>query len=234
MKSVLKVVDQGIHRMLTCAGMISVLLMVMLAVFIFAQAFSRYVLSSHIPGLFDISIYSLVLFTFLSGAYTLREGSHISVDLVWTHLPGPSRAGLDMAAGIAGLLFSAAMAWFSWRWSQLAFSSGVMTISEIPIPKGILIGSISIGFLLVGMQIIRQLVQTAVKTAGTWFPAGPGRFFKESPLVPLTVFLVGIGVGLIIAVQWSKWLGICFFATIMLLSGMPVCFALGFTGSVGL
>ena len=70
MKSVLKVVDQGIHRMLTCAGMISVLLMVMLAVFIFAQAFSRYVLSSHIPGLFDISIYSLVLFTFLSGAHT--------------------------------------------------------------------------------------------------------------------------------------------------------------------
>ena len=234
MKSVLKVVDQGIHRMLTCAGMISVLLMVMLAVFIFAQAFSRYVLSSHIPGLFDISIYSLVLFTFLSGAYTLREGSHISVDLVWTHLPEPSRAGLDMAAGIAGLLFSAAMAWFSWRWSQLAFSSGVMTISEIPIPKGILIGSISIGFLLVGMQIIRQLVQTAVKTAGTWFPAGAGRFFKESPLVPLMVFLVGIGVGLIIAVQWSKWLGICFFFIFMLFSGMPVCFALGFTGSVGL
>jgi tripartite ATP-independent transporter DctM subunit len=233
-KSLLKTVDQGINRTLTWAGILSVLLMVMLAVFIFTQAFSRYVLSSHIPGLFDISIYSLVLFTFLSGAYTLREGSHISVDLIWTHLPEPSRAGLDMAAGVAGLLFSVAMAWFSWRWAQLAFSSDVMTISEIPIPKGILIGSISVGFLLVGLEILRQLVQTAVKTTGTWFPGGAGRFFKESPLVPLMVFLVGICVGLVVAVEWSKWLGICVFATMMLLSGMPVCFALGFTGSVGL
>ncbi|MCF8060953.1 MAG: TRAP transporter large permease subunit [Deltaproteobacteria bacterium] len=233
-KSLLKRLEGALNKILTCAGLISVLLMIMLAVFIFTQAFSRYVLSTHVPGLFDVSIYSLILFTFLGGAYTLREGSHISVDLIWTHLPARSRAGLDIAAGVAGLLFSAAVVWFSWRWSQLAFSSGVMTISEIPVPKGVLIGSISIGFVLVGLQIIRQLIHACGRTAGTWFPRERGLFFKESPLVPLMIFLVSICGSLVVSVLWSKWLGICLFATIMLLSGMPVCFALGFTGSVGL
>lgn len=234
MKSLFKNLDGLLNKTLTYAGIVSVLLMLLLAVFIFAQVFSRYVLSSHIPGLFDVSIYSLVLFTFLSSAYTLREGSHISVDLVWSHLPERSRAGLDLAAGIAGLLFAVAIVFFSWRWSQLAFSSGVMTISEVPIPKGVLIGSISVGFVLVAIQIVRQLIHTGVSTAGTWFPGGAGRFFKESPFVPLAVFAVGIVISIIIATQWSNWLGICFFATIMLLSGMPVFFALGFTGCVGL
>jgi tripartite ATP-independent transporter DctM subunit len=233
-KSLLKVIEDGFNKILTCAGVVSVLLMILLAVFIFAQAFSRYVLSTHIAGLFDISIYSLIFFTFLSGAYTLREGSHISVDLVWTHLPERSRAGLDVASGVAGLLFSAAVVWFSWRWSQLAFSSGVMTISEIPVPKGILIGSITIGFAMIGLQILRRLIHDVAGTSGTWFPRGTVRFLKESPVVPLVAFLLGIFLSLQVAVLWSKWLGICFFATMMLLSGMPVCFALGFTGSVGL
>lgn len=234
MKSLLRTIEDLFNKTLSCAGMVSVLLMILLAVFIFAQAFSRYVLSIHVAGLFDISIYSLIFFTFLSAAYTLREGSHISVDLVWTHLPERSRAGLDMASGIAGLLFSLAVVWFSWRWSQMAFSSGVMTISEVPVPKGILIGSISIGFAMVGLQILRRLIHDVVGTSGTWLPRGAVRFLKESPAVPLTVFLLGIFLSLLVAVLCSKWLGICLFATMMLLCGMPVCFALGFTGSVGL
>ena len=233
MTSWLKPLDRSFNGTLSVAGTLSVLLMILLAVFIFAQAFCRYVLSAHIPGLFDISIYSLVLFTFLAGAYTLREGSHISVDLISALLPERSRVGLELAADLAGLLFSAAMIWFSWRWARLSFSSGVMTISEIPIPKGVLIASITVGFVLVGIQLVRQIVRGCAASAGTWFPRG-GRFLRESPLIPLILFLAGIGLAFVIAAYGSKWFGICFFATIVLLSGMPVCFALGFAGSVGL
>lgn len=234
MKSSVGTLDAAFDRVVTYTGILSVLLMTLLAVFIFAQVFGRYVLNTHIPGLFDISIYSLILFSFLSGAYTLREGSHISVDLISAHIPERSRVGLDLAAGTAGLLFIAATAWLSWRWAQLAFSSGVMTISEIPIPKGVLIGSISVGFILMGIQLIRQLIHGCVSSAATWFPAGWRRFLRESPLVPLILFLAAVFAALMVAAHWSAWLGVCLFATIVLLSGMPVCFALGFAGSVGL
>jgi len=232
--SVLKSLDSAFDRLLSGAGILSVLLMVLLAVFIFAQAFGRYVLSVHIPGLFDISIYSLILFTFLSGAYTLREGAHISVDLVCGLLPESTRSGLEIAAGIAGLLFSSVMVWFSWRWAQLAFSSGVMTISEVAIPKGVLIGSISLGFILIGIQLVRVIFRGFAAAAGTWIPGRELGDLLRSPLLPLAAFLVCLAASIVAATQWNAWLGICLFATVLLLSGMPVFLALGFTGSVGL
>lgn len=234
MKSVLKLCSSAFNRILSFTEMLSVLLMLLLAVFIFAQAFCRYVLSIHIPGLFDVSIYSLILFTFLSGAYILRAGAHISVDLISTHLPERSRLGLELASGVAGLSFSAAMIWFSMKWARLSFSSGVMTISETPIPKWVLISSISLGFLLVGIQIFRELINTCAKSIGSRLSPGGLRSFKESPIIPLTLFLAGMTLSLLVATHLNRGLGVCLLASVALLGGMPVCFALGFAGSLGL
>lgn len=233
MKTLLKWVDSALDRLISLTEMLSVILMLLLAIFIFAQAFCRYVLSIHIPGLFDVSIYSLIFFTFFSGAYTLREGAHISVDLISVLIPERSRAGLELAVGIAGVLFIAAMVWFSLRWAQLSFSSGVMTISETPIPKWVLIASITAGFLLMGFQIVRQFAAAWAKSRGGWIPAS-GAGFRHSPFVPLMLFLLGIVLSLFVATQVNKGFGLGLLATVVLLSGMPVCFALGFVGSVGL
>jgi len=234
LKSLLRSLDTAFDRILSWGGILAVLLMVLLALFIFLQVVSRYVLSIHIPGLFDISIYSLILFTFLAGPYTLREGSHIAVDLISAQLPESSRPGVEIASGIAGLVFSAVMTWLSWRWAQLAFSTGVMTISEVAIPKGVLIGSISVGFVLIGIQLIRQIIRALLAASGHWIPSKAGGGILKSPLFPLAVFLACVALSVFISLHGSAWLGICFFATIMLLSGMPVFLALGFTGSVGL
>ena len=234
MKFSLKTVDIALDKLLSATGMISVVLMLLLALFIFAQVFARYVLSIHIPGLFDVSIYSLILFTFIAGAHTLREGAHVSVDLISVHIPDKSRPGLELAASVAGLLFTMVMAWFSWNWAYMAFSSDVMTISEIPIPKWVLIGSVFFGFVLMAIQIVRQIIWSWINSAGTWLPSPEGSSLKESPIIPLVLFLLGIVFSFLITVGSNKVIGICLMTSMFLLSGLPVYLSLGFAGSVGL
>ena len=160
MKIVCKVIDSAIDKILSAMGLISVVMMVLLSLFITTQVFCRYFLSVHVPGLFDLSIYSLIIFTFLSAAYTLREGKHISVDLLSSHLPEGARVGLEISAYTAALFFVVILGWFGWKWAYMSFASGVMTISETPIPKGILISAIVLGAFLLSLQMIRSIVSS--------------------------------------------------------------------------
>ena len=62
-KRIYEVVDNAIDKILSAMGFVSVALMVLLSLFISTQVFCRYFLGMHIPGLFDLSIYSLIIFT---------------------------------------------------------------------------------------------------------------------------------------------------------------------------
>lgn len=66
-----KAIDISIDKILSATGLLSVILMVLLSLFITIQVFCRYFLSMNIPGLFDLSIYTLIIFTFLFDFFVL-------------------------------------------------------------------------------------------------------------------------------------------------------------------
>jgi C4-dicarboxylate transporter DctM subunit len=207
-------------------GMVSVLLMILLSVFISIQVISRYALNINIPGLFDLSIYSLILFTFLSAAYTLREGQHICIDLFTAHLADGSKIGFTIVTRILSLLFVLVLGFFSWKWAYRSFLSGVMTISEVPIPKGILVLGLTFGSFLLLLQILRSMVFLFIdlKSLPDW----------KQPILFMTLLIIGLMVGLGIMIYINPITGVCFIALMLLMFGMPVFLALGFVGSLGL
>lgn len=233
-KSLYKLVDNSLDRILSATGLLSVVLMVLLSLFISTQVFCRYFLSMHIPGLFDLSIYSLIIFTFLSAAYTLREGRHISVDLLSNYLSDGARVGFTIATYTVALFFVVILGRVSWQWAYSSFSSGAMTISETPIPKGILISTITLGSLLLFLQIIRMIVSLSIKSSHLF---NLKKFFKDkwnNPFVFMAIFISGLILSLIITLYVNEIAGICLIALLVLLCGMPVFLALGFTGSIGM
>ncbi|MCK5164208.1 MAG: TRAP transporter large permease subunit [Desulfobacula sp.] len=234
MKRVYEVVDNVIDKILSAMGFVSVALMVLLSLFISTQVFCRYFLGMHIPGLFDLSIYSLIIFTFLSAAYTLREGQHICVDLLSNHLSDAAKVGFKISSYTAALFFVVILGWVSWQWAYSSFLSGAMTISETPIPKGILISTISIGSFLLFLQIIRLIVSLSIQSSHLF---NFNTFSKDkwnNPFVFIVIFIIGFILGLIIIVYVNEVAGICFIALMVLLCGMPVFLALGFVGSIGM
>ena len=234
MKRLYKAIDSSLYKILSAMGLISVILMVLLSLFISTQVFFRYFLSTHIPGLFDLSIYSLIIFTFLSAGYTLREGQHIFVDLVFNHLSEGAKLGFKISTYTVSLFFVVALGWVSWQWASNAFSSGSMTISETPIPKGLLIASMSLGFLLLFLQIIRLIVSSSIRFSHLF---NIKKFFKDkwnNPFFSMAIFITGLILGFLLTVYINKIVGICLITILVLLCGMPVFLALGFAGSAGM
>jgi len=233
MGKILRVLDSGTEKLMTWMGSVSVLLMLMLSGFISAQVFFRYVLNTHLRGLFDLSIYSLIVFTFLSAAFTLREGQHISVDIFSTRLRYRSRIGLELCGYLAGMVFLVILGSIAWRWARLSFATGVMTISELPIPKGTLIMSIVAGSFLLILQSFRTMGRLVIRLTNREAP-DPLEKPGGSALKAAFFFIAGLLACYLIAFYVHKVIGLTLFALLLLLSGMPVFLALGLTGVTGL
>ena len=234
MKKLYKAIDGTIDRVLSAMGLISVVLMILLSLFISTQVVCRYFLSIHVPGLFDLSMYSLIIFTFLSASYTLREGRHICVDLLLNHLSDSAAAGFKIATYTVSLFFVVILGWVSWEWAYNSFSSGAMTISETPIPKGILISTITLGSLLLFLQIIRMIVSSSIQSYHLFTIKHIFNDKWNNPFVFMAIFIVGLILGIIITLYINEIVGICLIALLVLLCGMPVFLALGFVGSMGM
>lgn len=233
MRKILAAIDSAIDRLMTWMGTVSVVLMLMLSGFISAQVFFRYALSMHLRGLFDLSIYSLIVFTFLSAAFALREGQHISVDIFSVRLPYRSKIGLELCGYVAGMVFISILAWIGWKWARLSFASGVMTISELPIPKGVLIMSMVVGSFFLILQTIRTISQMTIKLIARESPE-PLEKAGGSALKAAFFFIAGLMICYLIAFYVSKVIGLGLLALLLLLSGTPVFMALGLTGVIGL
>jgi len=229
-----KAVEATLDRILSAMGLLLVVIMILLSLFISTQVFCRYFISVHVPGLFDLSIYSLIIFTFLSAAYALREGQHICVDFLLNHLSHGAKAGFRISTYIAALFFVVVLGRVSFEWAVNSFSSGAMTISETPIPKGILISAISLGSFLLCLQIIRSIISTSVQFSHLFKIR---HFFSDkwnNPFFFMAIFICGLISGLLITYYVNEIFGICLIALVALLCGMPVFLALGFVGSVGM
>jgi len=222
---VFRIIDRTIDKILSGMGVAAIIMMLLLAAFVATQVFSRYILSIHIVGLFDLSVYCLISFTFLIPAYTLREKEHVSVDVLTSNLPERTRHGLDIGVYLVSLIFPVLLGWYAGHWAYASFSRGVMTVAGLPIPKGILISTIPVGCFFLFLQIIRMFVQEISFS------------LKDNSSVYLfisTIFIIVIIVFLLLLKHISPVIGLGVFALFFLFSGMPVFIALGLCGCVGL
>lgn len=217
-----RIIDRVIDKILSGMGVIAIFMMLLLAAFVTAQVFSRYILGIHILGLFDLSVYCLIAFTFLIPAYTLREKEHVSVDIFTYKMPKRIKGGLDVGISFVSLIFPILLGWYAGRWAYASFSHGVMTIAGLPVQKGILIATIPVGCFLLFLQNIREFAHKISSNLG------------KNTFLYLSVFIIVIGILLALLKYISPVVGIAIVTLFFLLSGMPVFIALGLSGSVGL
>ena len=216
-------------------GSIAAGLIMLLAVFVAVQVFARCILGLHIQGLFELCSYSLIVFTFLSAAYTLRQGKHISVEILLQFISERQKDALGIVVSIVSLAFSGILMYSAWIWASKAFASSVSTISEIPVPKGVLISSIVLGAFLLFIQTIRNIAEKIQRMRRKTDHASVSRArIKERLGAYPLLYVILIALSLWIAVQVDLMWGISLFTLVLLFSGMPVFMALGLAGGVGL
>ncbi len=191
----------------------------------------RYFFNEPTIWVMDASILAVLVAMFLSFAYALNQKAHVKVDFITSHLSPKTTVIVEMITTILALLYCGVMFVEGVRiaWKAYAMSELLPTIVKIPsfLPKSL----IPIGAALLILQLVRQLFalpgqwQEAVRVAAGQ-PDGWDRAVPAAFIASLAFSLA------MLKVAPSLSLLALFF--VLLLSGIPVAFALGLFGVFGL
>ncbi|SEL87378.1 TRAP transporter small permease [Halomonas daqiaonensis] len=134
-----------------------------LALDVFLQFFSRYVLGNSIAWTEEMARYLLVTVGFMGGSMAVRTGTHISVEFFYRYMPGWMSRLLVTLVDLVSIAFFAIGAWITWK---LAGLTTAMMVS-VDIPKSYLYYLVLLGFLLmlgrsVQIAIVRWRNRTVV------------------------------------------------------------------------
>ncbi|MFC1971617.1 TRAP transporter small permease subunit, partial [Chloroflexota bacterium] len=214
---------------------LGMVLLILLSIFVAMQAILRTVFNTNIVGMFDLSMFALLIFPFLTMAYTEREDGHIIVDVWVNRLSERARNGLTVGVYIISILFPFVFGWQALQLSLESFAHGVDTYSVLIIPKGIFWSTISGGSFLLGLVILRKLFRYIRVAAG---PPASGqaasRGIRNNPLAYILLVVVGVVVGVILFNYWHPAVILVIITLFLLFCGMPVYLILATVGMFGL
>ncbi len=123
-----------------------------LALDVFVQFFSRYVMGNSIAWTEEMARYLLVMVGFMGGAMTVRKGSQIAVEFFYRYMSFWMARTASTLVDLANIAFFAAMVWLTFTLSGL--TTALMT--SVDIPKSYLYYIVMLGFVLMlvrGVQL---------------------------------------------------------------------------------
>lgn len=108
----------------------------------------------------ELAIYLLMFVTFVGGAYGLKHGHHVAVDLVVARLTGRARLVADLVAAGLSLTIVAVVGWRSFEmWlnaTERGWTSGTAWNPPLVLPYAIL----PLGMALIALQYVATVART--------------------------------------------------------------------------
>lgn len=100
--------------------------------------------------------YALLWIVFLATTWLLREGGHITTDIIYVHLNEKTKAYLDATMFFIGGLTCAIMLYFGITYMYECITSNVTDVRAVTVPKSAVFIIIPIGSLLLTIQFFRM------------------------------------------------------------------------------
>jgi TRAP-type C4-dicarboxylate transport system permease small subunit len=143
-----------VDRLSDLAGYISGVLLLVSTLVICEAVLLRYFIGAPTVWQTELSIYLLMFAAFVGGAYGLKNGDHVNVDLVIEKLPRKARVAANIVAAILGLLFVVVVAYISfglwWHATETGQRSGTAWNPRMTFPYFI----VPLGMTLMGLQYL--------------------------------------------------------------------------------
>ena len=100
--------------------------------------------------------YLLFLLAFLGTTWVLRKRAHISVTILIERLKPKTQIYCHLFSSFTGIVISLIIFWFSLKTSFENYVVGVKVVKTYALPKWIFLSFISLGYLLLLIEFIRQ------------------------------------------------------------------------------
>jgi TRAP-type C4-dicarboxylate transport system permease small subunit len=127
-----------------------------MALAVFVQFFTRYVLNDSLAWTEEVAINFLVGVVFFGSVMCVRQSRHIQVDVLYHYIPEGLARVLSLFVDVVRIAFFGYAALLVWNYSQL-ISEERMTM--IDLPKSIVFYTVMVGFALMCARSIQVLIQ---------------------------------------------------------------------------
>jgi TRAP-type C4-dicarboxylate transport system permease small subunit len=127
-----------------------------LALTVFYQFFTRYVINDSAAWTEEIARYLLIGVVFVGAAIGVRKNNHIHVDFLYRHLPG--RAGRALATVVDGLRIGFLATCVALT-AQMMMKMGSYKMTVIDLPMNIVYGTCLLGFAAMTLRAVVLSVQ---------------------------------------------------------------------------
>jgi len=141
-----------VDRLSTLVGLAMAVLIPAMVLVVAYEVVMRYFLRSPTVWAFDTAIFLFGYIGLLSGAYALRHGKHVSVDIVQARLSPRHQAVVDSVTALLVFFFLVLVVIYGWRSGWDAFTHGYRRPSEWGPPLGHFMLMIPLGGLLLLLQ----------------------------------------------------------------------------------
>lgn len=152
MKKLMDIFDRVIEASAYLAGVLFVFMMAIISIDIILRFFVGYTFG----WVVEFSGYSLLYTTFLGTAWLLREGGHIAIDVVFTHLSPKAQLYTNGVNSLVSAILCLVLIWYGAETIWDSFQSGVLTVGVLQWPEWVIIAIIPVGSLLLTIQFLRR------------------------------------------------------------------------------
>jgi len=126
-----------------------------LAVVVFLQFFTRYVLNNSFGWTEEIARYLLIAVTFSGAVMAVRKESHIAVEFLYRWVPRPLRRVMQIVVDVVCLAFYAALTWFSIELAQ----STRQQMASVKVPKSVIYWGVAACFAAMTLYALIVLIR---------------------------------------------------------------------------
>jgi len=132
----------------------------MIAVFVYYyEVIARYVFNSPTNWAHESMFLMFGMQYLLSGAFALREGSHVRVDVIYQYLPRRGQAVVDVITSLFFFIFTGALLWAGWTFAADSMSAWEVSFTEWAIQYWTVKLAIPVGALLILLQGFAKLIR---------------------------------------------------------------------------
>jgi TRAP-type C4-dicarboxylate transport system permease small subunit len=127
-----------------------------MALSVFLQFFTRYVLNDSLAWTEEIATYCNVAIVFLGSAMCVRLNRHIQVDLLYRYLPAAPARGLATLIDLIRIAFFGYAAWLVWKFMSIISGEEMTTVQ---LPKNLFYGCVFAAFVLMTIRAVQVAAQ---------------------------------------------------------------------------
>lgn len=127
-----------------------------MALCVFLQFFTRYVLNNSYAWTEEIAINCLVVVVFMGAAACVRVSRHIQVDVLYHYIPHAGGRVLSTVVDIVRIAFFAYASYLLWRYVNVVSRERMVTVD---LPRSIVFYSVFVAFVLMLLRSVQIAVE---------------------------------------------------------------------------